>query len=50
MCGICIEFCPEGNMIEYQERLCIDYEICKGCGVCATECPHKAIDMVREED
>lgn len=50
MCGVCIEFCPEGNMIEFDDRLCIDYTICKGCGVCATECPFQAIIMAREEE
>jgi len=29
----------------------IDYKYCKGCGICAEECPPKvkAITMVREE-
>jgi len=26
----------------------IDYDYCKGCGICAQECPFKAISMVRE--
>jgi 2-oxoisovalerate ferredoxin oxidoreductase delta subunit len=26
-----------------------DYDYCKGCGVCANECPFKAISMVEEE-
>jgi len=26
----------------------IDLDYCKGCGVCAEECPAKAITMVRE--
>jgi Pyruvate/2-oxoacid:ferredoxin oxidoreductase delta subunit len=25
-----------------------DLEICKGCGVCAQECPHRAIIMVEK--
>lgn len=25
-----------------------NYDICKGCGVCAEECPTKAITMVKE--
>jgi Pyruvate/2-oxoacid:ferredoxin oxidoreductase delta subunit len=25
-----------------------DLGICKGCGVCARECPHHAITMVEE--
>jgi Pyruvate/2-oxoacid:ferredoxin oxidoreductase delta subunit len=25
-----------------------NYDVCKGCGVCAEECPVKAIDMVKE--
>ncbi|MFP3216806.1 MAG: 4Fe-4S binding protein, partial [Vulcanisaeta sp.] len=26
----------------------IDYDHCKGCGICAHECPVKAIKMVPE--
>jgi pyruvate ferredoxin oxidoreductase delta subunit len=26
----------------------IDYDYCKGCGICAVECPRKAIEMVPE--
>lgn len=25
-----------------------NYDICKGCGICAEECPVKAIEMVKE--
>jgi Pyruvate/2-oxoacid:ferredoxin oxidoreductase delta subunit len=26
----------------------IDYDYCKGCSMCAVECPVKAIDMVQD--
>ncbi|MEM2816748.1 MAG: 4Fe-4S binding protein, partial [Candidatus Bathyarchaeia archaeon] len=28
----------------------VDYDYCKGCGICANECPVKAIAMQREEE
>ena len=27
----------------------VDREKCNACGICANECPKKAIEMVREE-
>ena len=47
-CWLCWIYCPEGVIAkkEYPE---VDYEYCKGCGVCANECPVKAIKMEREE-
>jgi len=27
---------------------CTNYDFCKGCGICAEECPVKAIEMVKE--
>ena len=26
----------------------IDYDFCKGCGICAYECPSDAIEMIKE--
>jgi len=26
----------------------VDLDYCKGCGICASECPQKAITMVEE--
>jgi len=26
----------------------VDYDYCKGCGICANECPANAIEMKRE--
>jgi pyruvate ferredoxin oxidoreductase delta subunit len=39
-------YCPDAAI---DEDLNIDLDFCKGCGICANECPKKAIDMVREE-
>jgi len=49
-CELCLIFCPDlaitlrdgGNGFD------IDYDYCKGCGVCNAECPRGAMDMTRE--
>ena len=40
------QYCP-GGVIDRELNIDLDY--CKGCGVCANECPKQAITMVREE-
>ncbi len=35
-------------MVEDSKVLGVDLKHCKGCGICATECPRKAIIMVEE--
>ncbi len=49
-CAFCYMFCPEG-CIEQNEKGYFEADLfyCKGCGICATECPRKAITMVEEE-
>jgi len=44
-CLLCWLYCPDG-VISRQFPLEIDLEYCKGCGICAEECPRKAITMV----
>lgn len=45
-CMLCFIFCPDGCI--NPETYGVDYEHCKGCGICAQECPLKAIEMVEE--
>jgi pyruvate ferredoxin oxidoreductase delta subunit len=50
-CGRCYIFCPDmvycRNDEGYYEQ---NYYYCKGCGICARECPADAISMVQEGD
>ncbi|MFZ5944488.1 MAG: 4Fe-4S binding protein [Bacillota bacterium] len=49
-CLRCWLLCPDGVISKEKEHLEIDYDYCKGCGICAYECPRKAIAMVKEGD
>jgi pyruvate ferredoxin oxidoreductase delta subunit len=51
-CFLCWIYCPDSAIIVKDGKVKgIDYRYCKGCGICAEECPPKvqAITMVREE-
>lgn len=50
LCMRCFLVCPDGVIDKSSERLEIDYDFCKGCGVCAYECKPKAINMVKEAE
>lgn len=47
-CGICLAMCPVCSVIRENKKFEITYDYCKGCGLCAHECPKKAIDMIPE--
>jgi pyruvate ferredoxin oxidoreductase delta subunit len=47
-CGVCWLFCPEGCISPGDFE--IDYDYCKGCGICATECAVDAIRLERETE
>ncbi len=50
-CTLCYIFCPEGCIERDAEGYFeVNLFYCKGCGICATECPKKAITMVEEEE
>ena len=50
-CDNCYGVCPDNAVIKLGpgQRYEIDYGYCKGCGICATECPSEAIAMEPEE-
>jgi len=49
-CDNCFGVCPDNAVIKLGPSLRyeFDYDFCKGCGICAQECPCGAIDMVPE--
>jgi len=46
-CLFCWYYCPEGCIERSAEGMKVDLEYCKGCGICAEECPADAIKMER---
>jgi len=50
-CDNCYGMCPDNAVIKRGpgQRFAFNYDYCKGCGVCAAECPCGAIEMVPEE-
>jgi len=50
-CDNCFGVCPDNAVIKLGEgqRYEFNYDFCKGCGVCVTECPCGAIELVPEE-
>ena len=47
-CMICWKYCPEPAILP-TDPPSIDYDFCKGCGICAYECKAKAIQILPEE-
>jgi 2-oxoacid:acceptor oxidoreductase delta subunit (pyruvate/2-ketoisovalerate family) len=50
-CDNCYGVCPDNAVIKLGagKRFEINLDYCKGCGICAAECPCGAIEMVLEE-
>jgi 2-oxoacid:acceptor oxidoreductase delta subunit (pyruvate/2-ketoisovalerate family) len=51
-CDNCYGVCPDNAVLKLDDPetpYAIDYDYCKGCGICAAECPCGAIEMVPEE-
>lgn len=47
LCEQCIEFCPDVAIQEADdgEYVAVDYDFCKGCGICDDVCPVDAFRM-----
>jgi 2-oxoacid:acceptor oxidoreductase delta subunit (pyruvate/2-ketoisovalerate family) len=50
-CYRCYDYCPDLAVRMNRGKRCreIDYDHCKGCGICAEECPRAAIGWAKEE-
>jgi 2-oxoacid:acceptor oxidoreductase delta subunit (pyruvate/2-ketoisovalerate family) len=51
-CDNCLIFCPDMSVLVKAQHgfgYSVDYDYCKGCGICFTECPRHAITMIDEE-
>jgi len=45
-CDNCLVFCPDAAISRVAEgRYKINYDFCKGCGICVSECPRNAISI-----
>ncbi len=49
-CENCYLFCPDASVLKRDEILShqVDYDFCKGCGICFAECPRRAISLEEE--
>jgi 2-oxoacid:acceptor oxidoreductase delta subunit (pyruvate/2-ketoisovalerate family) len=48
-CDTCLIFCPDVAIARLQaDGYTIAYDYCKGCGICAEECPRAAMSMEEE--
>lgn len=49
-CAVCWLYCPVQCVEERAAWFDINLKTCKGCGICANECPQRAITMVEESE
>jgi len=47
-CLLCWIYCPDASIVRREKVIAINYDYCKGCGICANICPTKAIAMEEE--
>lgn len=50
-CLLCWVVCPDSSILARDEKMVgIDYDHCKGCGLCVKECKFGALALVLEAD
>lgn len=50
-CSFCWIFCPDSSIILKDGKMTgIDYKHCKGCGICAYECPSKKKAIIMKDE
>ena len=48
-CLFCWIYCPDAAIVRKEKWVEVNYDYCKGCGICAKECPKIAIKMTEEQ-
>lgn len=48
-CLHCYLYCPDGVIRKEGKTVAIDYDFCKGCGICRKVCKPQAIEMEAEK-
>lgn len=50
-CGFCWIFCPDSSVVVKDGKMTgFDYKHCKGCGICAHECPSKKKAIIMKDE
>lgn len=48
-CLQCYLYCPDGVISKDNDKVKVDYDFCKGCGICRKMCKFGAIEMEAEK-
>ncbi|PYG89452.1 pyruvate ferredoxin oxidoreductase delta subunit/pyruvate ferredoxin oxidoreductase gamma subunit [Ruminiclostridium sufflavum DSM 19573] len=48
-CLQCYLHCPDGVIFKDKGKVAVDYDFCKGCGICKKICKYAAIRMEAEK-